>query len=486
MDETPMEMNNYLCLFPFVRVSDLVNVLGVRLKPGSDVFLSKEDRRTNEIINQMVSSGGGANITVDNYSYAIIPSKESYTLSCQTLTNESDTQVYETLKKTADFLRYRISYQKHDFDYDQCLFLLVHSVAEGSTKVSVDGGPITLLDSKFFQEKCSPRKTVSLTISPEDLPPYGLQGPLSQVFRLPKPERFWRALDWFGKSFVKDNGLDDRYQIICVAIAFEALLDLPETGIAHSFRSYVTNLIGDNPDLHKWAGDFYELRSAIVHGNVVDETKVEPLSKKNRHVPAIFYTPRYAKRKFVNTLHIAREVFRDLVGALALTQKGRKADKYSEFFFTDEKIISEIEGCLKGMAKVGFQSEDDNMDIEYRVQDLRRDGTATVPHMLEVSKLLIGALQVTFSVNSPLVQIWELGRKLSIINKNDVPEILRTVELLRESLENLLKDEGNLPYKEVQKLSIETGQYYDSNLSIDILRTCRQWFGFVHNSLYYA
>lgn len=57
--------------------------------------------------------------------------------------------------------------------------------------------------------------------------------------------------------------------VILLASALEALLDLPSESISSTFQQLVTTLIGGKTSLlKKWCREFYDYRSALVHGDV--------------------------------------------------------------------------------------------------------------------------------------------------------------------------------------------------------------------------
>lgn len=57
--------------------------------------------------------------------------------------------------------------------------------------------------------------------------------------------------------------------VILLASALEALLDLPSESISSTFQQLVTTLIGGKTSLLKrWCKEFYDYRSALIHGDV--------------------------------------------------------------------------------------------------------------------------------------------------------------------------------------------------------------------------
>jgi hypothetical protein len=72
------------------------------------------------------------------------------------------------------------------------------------------------------------------------------------------------AIRWYNRANA-DHG-DEELTIIHLAIAFEALLNLPgEDRVTQRFTEAVTLLLGRLPRLESWAQQFYNARSGIVH-----------------------------------------------------------------------------------------------------------------------------------------------------------------------------------------------------------------------------
>lgn len=79
-------------------------------------------------------------------------------------------------------------------------------------------------------------------------------------------------------------------EIVLLAAAFEALLNLPSDRIAASFRQAVTTLTGARTaPLTKWCNEFYRYRSSLVHGDLAWEEELRNFGVKGkeglRHSP---------------------------------------------------------------------------------------------------------------------------------------------------------------------------------------------------------
>ena len=194
----------------------------------------------------------------------------------------------------ANYLRFKLSYRDENFDYDQALFVLIVSTADGSTKISLNGLPLTLLESRSFHAKAPHLVATVIELLSDD---FQELYPSILVQKHPDEERFWRSLDWYSRSFIKDNGLDEKYAIICMSIAFESLLNLPSEKISASFKSVISNFFGNIPNLVWWAEDFYNIRSKIVHGDDISlERSFESSRTKREKAPSIYFLPLAARK----------------------------------------------------------------------------------------------------------------------------------------------------------------------------------------------
>ena len=268
-------MNKYISIFPFIKVEQTINMLGSTIHPGEQNHLIDLGGDTHKIIKDIQSKLFLANGTMDNFSIVLSP----YEIFSDLLWN---------LNRIADFLRFKLSYTDENFDYDQGLFIALLSNSDGSIKLSINGNPPTILGPETFTNKFNATDSKKISVSPEEVPNTihkGLSRFWQRGFGYQNLDRFWRALDWYSKSFIKDNGLDKRHEICCLAIAFESLLNLPEDKITSTFKSFVSNFFGESENLVEWAEDFYNLRSKIVHG---DEIVLEKLKeKKSKKKPSL-------------------------------------------------------------------------------------------------------------------------------------------------------------------------------------------------------
>lgn len=75
-------------------------------------------------------------------------------------------------------------------------------------------------------------------------------------------------------------------QIVLIAAAFEALLNLPQEAIAASFEQAITTMVGRKTTmLKKWCKGFYDYRSSLVHGDIDWNKEDKPFMYLNKEGP---------------------------------------------------------------------------------------------------------------------------------------------------------------------------------------------------------
>jgi len=454
------KMENHICIYPFVQLEKPIQILGLYLEPGLDSYINKQDEIIQGLIfalQEKIAYFGGK---MDKFCFAL-PSKDI----------PFETQV-EILKRVGDFLRFRITYEDENIDYDQGLFVIVFSSTDGSFKVSLNGNNPTLLESKFLHQNKWSIEGKVIQINQEDVPPgSGLRGLLGYGLRYPNEERFWRALDWYSKSYITDHGLDERYAIVCLTIAFEALLNLPQEKISSTFVSYVSNFFSDSEDLKLWAKNFYDVRSRIVHGEEIILCKRQ--HELGERTPTIFFKPKGATREFVTTIDIARPVFKDFVDGLSDLQKRKKQYDYDDVFFIDEQRMKEIKLTLQELPD-GFIDGDDYAQVDAPMSILRCDGTATKDQIQEISEIFLQKAYFTFRntvIEQAILDIYEECKKL---RKASSGMLWKFCNEAKNTFNQLKQNEHNLPYREG----------FSSNLLVEVLDTIIRWFGIAEYELY--
>jgi len=137
----------------------------------------------------------------------------------------------------------------------------------------------------------------------------------------PEKEDVLIAMDWYSQSFQKSPVRDEPGKIVDMATAFEVLLDLPQESISGAFRSIVGTLLGRSPELRKWATDFYDTRSKIVH--------------KGR-AKTLFYKHPEATQEHAHFLWTSQLLFRRCVEAMLKRQGEFHAREITDLLTSNE------------------------------------------------------------------------------------------------------------------------------------------------------
>ena len=83
-------------------------------------------------------------------------------------------------------------------------------------------------------------------------------------------------------------------QIILIAAAFEALLNLPPEAIAASFEQAITTMLGKKTTMLKnWCKTFYKYRSSLVHGDIDWNKEDKPFVYLNKVGPSFSIIAKY-------------------------------------------------------------------------------------------------------------------------------------------------------------------------------------------------
>lgn len=123
--------------------------------------------------------------------------------------------------------------------------------------------------------------------------------------------RIVRAIEYYNNSYADGVGIDDRGRILSLSAGFEALFSLPDEGIGRAFQSGIVTLLGDIPTLREWAGDFYNLRSKIVHGEEISRiARSKPTRKEVKKIASLYFKHREGEEEYINHLIVGQSVFR--------------------------------------------------------------------------------------------------------------------------------------------------------------------------------
>lgn len=122
------------------------------------------------------------------------------------------------------------------------------------------------------------------------------------------------AVDWYNQS--NAEGVEESTAVLCLAVAFEALFDLPSgKAVTERFVDAVTLLLGRVPRLESWARQFYDARSDVAHKGTtdrlqffaVDNHKASQSNSNSEYRPLIAYG-RQIFRLSLHTIVVGRQI----------------------------------------------------------------------------------------------------------------------------------------------------------------------------------
>jgi Apea-like HEPN len=389
---------------------------------------------------------------------------------CVQSKNKKHEELLNNFKRMSNYLRFRLSYQKEDLDYNQANFIVVHQRSPESLVVSVNGESPTVLDIQFLRRRTPQIENVKLTIPKDAIPDLSfLKTLLTHDKIMPDESRFWRALDWYGRSFIQGNGIDEQNAILCLAVAFEALLGLPEQGIGGSFASYISNFFHGSQNLVSWAKGFYDLRSKIIHGEEIYPNMTS-------------YSPK-ASNLYIKSVAIARPIFRDLVEGLYVLLVKKKQHEYDDAFLSDHIRIGSILDLLNGLSD-GFMTIDDINPIGFELQELRRDCSTTFQQVRTVSHAFLTVLRKTFLNTRFSEELKTLIDKFETKQKMNSEDLRRISKVTFESLTHI-KNADDLPLESLTHIIPLKGyEETASNFYSDCIELCVDWFDYAQEQLY--
>lgn len=161
-------------------------------------------------------------------------------------------------------------------------------------------------------------------------------------------ERIFNALRWFNKS--NSDLIDENESILKLAIAFEALLDLPSGNkVTERLKDAVKLLVGPVSNLDEWINQFYEARSEIVHSGFTRDVKMK------------FENQTYRSLKDYGNV-----IFRICLNAIISGSEATKRASLSSLFKSNNKRFNEINRILDN-------EEDWIKNVEQEIFDLERN-----------------------------------------------------------------------------------------------------------------
>lgn len=106
------------------------------------------------------------------------------------------------------------------------------------------------------------------------------------------------SLEWFNRSFINREEVDESEAILNMYSAFEALLKNKadrDVGVKAQVLNSLSSILGHSDWLSRWVGSFWSLRNALVHGDYT--------------IPSFNYAPEKNKKEYIYHLNVARKIF---------------------------------------------------------------------------------------------------------------------------------------------------------------------------------
>jgi hypothetical protein len=85
----------------------------------------------------------------------------------------------------------------------------------------------------------------------------------------PATVRIYSALHWYNAA--NEESIDRDRALLNLAVAFEALLRLPDSSKTERLVGAITLLLGRTERLDEWAKQFYDARSRVAHEGLVQD-----------------------------------------------------------------------------------------------------------------------------------------------------------------------------------------------------------------------
>jgi len=143
--------------------------------------------------------------------------------------------------------------------------------------------------------------------------------------------RIFVSLQWFNDA--NENAAKPDKAVLCLAIAFEALLQLPESSKTERLVDAIALLLGRTDRLTDWAQQFYEARSRIAH--------------EGRAKDLLYYIPSGSKqfdsaRHFGSLMLYGRDIFRLCLATLLVGVDLAQRANLKERFISNGERFTEI------------------------------------------------------------------------------------------------------------------------------------------------
>lgn len=222
---------------------------------------------------------------------------------------------------------------------------------------------------------------------------------LLTILRARNKSRFERILTSIG-LYNEANRLhffDKKSAVVLMVSAFEALLELPKRPKKETFVFGIKTLLGFNEHVEKWAGELYELRSLIVHGEVIEGEKL--LIGEYKHMPHF----EIAKESYVVCFYqiLERNRFARLNHDFIL----RRSDEILRKIVPNKKKVDRI---LSSKTKFSLASFKKNKKLYKEfilsIEGLTHTDYSASKDMLEIIKLIIEIATVWMKENRKVLR----------------------------------------------------------------------------------
>jgi hypothetical protein len=153
-----------------------------------------------------------------------------------------------------------------------------------------------------------------------------LNGPIT-----PTARRIYLALHWFNAA--NEDAADPDRALLSLAVAFEALLRLPDSSKTDRLVDAITLLLGRTERLDDWAQQFYAARSRVAHeGHVGDRYYYIPQSSKQKQASGLFGS----------LILYGRQIFQLCLGTLLVGADLAERANLQEKFVTNNERFEKI------------------------------------------------------------------------------------------------------------------------------------------------
>jgi hypothetical protein len=167
-------------------------------------------------------------------------------------------------------------------------------------------------------------------------PDYHLLFELLEKPSTPATLRIFSALHWYNAA--NEESIDRDRALLNLAVAFEALLRLPDSSKTERLIDAITLVLGRTERLDEWARQFYAARSRVAHEGLVQDP--------------YFYVPTHRETKqtvglFGSLMLYGRQIFQLCLGTLLVgIDLADRADLQEKFVSNNERY-QKICGLLK-------------------------------------------------------------------------------------------------------------------------------------------